>query len=119
MHHLLLLLPFLALGLFIFLPWPLALPLYLFILIGSIAAYWKALQALRQPPVMGRSTMIGDLAVVVRAEKNDVQVEYKGEIWSAVSSRPLQLEQKVIIEKVDALTLRVAPLSPSQGNAAA
>jgi membrane protein implicated in regulation of membrane protease activity len=85
MHHLLLFLPILALGLFIILPWPLALALYLVILIGSIVAYWKALQALRQPQVMGRSTMIGDLAVVVRAEKDEVQVEYKGEIWSAVS----------------------------------
>jgi membrane-bound serine protease (ClpP class) len=118
MHHLLLFLPFLALGLFIILPWPLALPLYLFILIGSIVGYWKALQALRQPPVMGRSTMIGDLAVVVRAEKDEVQVEYQGEIWSAVSSKPLQPGQEVIIEKVDGLILRVAPLSPSLGNAA-
>jgi membrane protein implicated in regulation of membrane protease activity len=118
MHHLLLFLPFLALGLFIILPWPLALSLYLFILIGSIVGYWKALQALRQPPVMGRRTMIGDVAVVVRVEKAEVKVEYKGEIWSAISSGPLQPGQEVIIQKVDALTLRVAPLSPSRGNAA-
>jgi membrane protein implicated in regulation of membrane protease activity len=110
MHNLLLFLPLLALGLFFILPWQAALPLYVLILIVSIIGYWKALQAQRQPPVMGRRAMIGDRAVVVKAERGELEVEYKGEIWNAVSSQPLQVGQMVIIEKVEGLILHVAPL---------
>jgi len=116
MHHLLLFLPLLALILFYLLPWPVALPFYALILVGSIIAYWKALQAQRQPPVMGRRAMIGDRAVVVKAAKGGLEVEYKGEIWNAVSPQPLQLGHEVIIENVEGLTLRVAPLpQPATG----
>ncbi len=112
MHHLLLFLPLLALILFYLLPWPVALPFYALILVGSIIGYWKALQAQRQPPVMGRKAMIGDRALVVKAEKGELEVEYKGEIWNAVSPQPLQPGQEVIVEKVEGLTLRVSPLPP-------
>ncbi len=58
MHHVLLFLPLLALGLFFILPWQAALPLYGLIRIVSLIGYWKALQAQRQPPVMGGSFTI-------------------------------------------------------------
>jgi membrane protein implicated in regulation of membrane protease activity len=113
MHHLLLFLPVLALGLFFWFPWQFALPFYIFILIFSIIAYRKALEAQRQPPVMGRREMIGERAVVIGAEKGKVEVEYKGEIWSAVSTQPLESGQEVIIEKVEGLMLKVGPLPQS------
>lgn len=112
MHHLLLFLPLLTLILFFFLPWKVALPFYAFILIGSIIGYWKALQAQRQPPVMGRRTMIGDKAIVVSAARGVAEVEYQGEIWSAISPHPLEPGQQVLIEGVEGLTLRVLPVSP-------
>jgi membrane protein implicated in regulation of membrane protease activity len=116
MHHLLLFLPLLALILFYLLPWQVASPFYALILVGSIIGYWKALQAQRQPPVMGSKAMIGDGAVVVKAEKGELEVEYKGEIWNAVSPQPLQLGHEVIIEKVEGLILQVAPLpQPATG----
>jgi membrane-bound ClpP family serine protease len=41
--------------------------------------------------------------------------EYKGEIWRAVSSQPLQPGQQVVIEKVEGLTPQVAPLLQPPG----
>jgi membrane protein implicated in regulation of membrane protease activity len=109
MHHLLLLLPLLGLVLFISLLWQVALPLYAIILIASLALYWKIIKAQRRAPIMGKRAMIGDQAAVVKAEGNDIEVEYQSEIWRAVSSQPLQADQKVIIEGVEGLILRVKP----------
>ncbi len=112
MHHLLLFLPILALLLFFVLPRQAALPLYGIILFGSLYGYWKALQALRQPRVMGRGAMIGQSAVVVRVVKDEIDVAYQGEIWKARSSQSLQPGQQVVIERVEGLVLKVNP--PSQ-----
>jgi membrane protein implicated in regulation of membrane protease activity len=117
MHNVLLFLPLLALGLFYLFPWQAALPLYGLILIVSMIGYWKAFQAQRQSPVMGKRVMVGDRAVVVRAEMDRVEVDYQGEIWKAVSLQPLHPGQQVIIEKVEGLTLQVAPLPQSPGKA--
>ena len=116
MYHVLLFLPVLALLLFFVLPRQAAIPLYGIILLGSLYAYWKALKALRQPRVMGRGAMAGQGAVVVRVEKDKVEVAYQGEIWKALSSQTLQPGQQVIIESVEGLVLRVRPLSQPAGN---
>ena len=112
MHHLLLILPLLGLILFIFLPWPAALPLYVIILMGSLVIYWKIIQAQRRRPTVGKRAMIGDHAVVVRVKGEDVEVDYEGEIWRAVSALPLQPGQQVVIKAVEGLTLQVTPLKP-------
>jgi membrane-bound serine protease (ClpP class) len=110
MHHLLLILPLLGLILFVFLLWQVALPLYMVMLIVSLAIYWKIIQAQRRRPVIGKRAMIGDRAVVVRIGGDAVEVEYEGEIWRAVSPEPLHQGQQVVIESVEGLVLRVAPL---------
>ncbi len=116
MHHLLLLLPLLALALFAYLPLEAALPLYLLILAGSLAAYWKALQAQRRPPMMGKGAMIGDRAVVVHVVREyEAEVEYRGEIWTALSSQPLKEGEEVAIEEVEGLRLRVSPVKVGPG----
>ncbi len=110
MHHLLLFLPLLALILFFYYPWRVALPVYLAILIGSFIVYWKAIQAQRRPAAMGATAMVGSHARVVKAEAGLIEVEYEGEIWRAVCSQPVLVDQTVRIDGVEGLTLRVAPL---------
>jgi membrane protein implicated in regulation of membrane protease activity len=110
--HLLLVLPLLGLLLFIFLIWQIALPLYVIILVASLGIYWKIIQAQRRRQVTGKRAMIGGQAVVVRVEGSDVEVDYGGENWRAVSAHTLQPGQHVIIEAIDGLTLRVAPVAP-------
>ena len=111
MYHWLLLIPILALIFFLLLPWPIAGPLFLVTLAGTIVAYWKAIQAQRRPVATGENTMIGDRATVVEAEKETLTVMYQGDTWNAVSEQRLRRGQTVIIEKVEGLTLHVKPLS--------
>jgi membrane protein implicated in regulation of membrane protease activity len=107
-HHILLFIPLLALVLFIFLPWPLALLLYLPIAIGSLIGFWKAMQVLREPSVTGEGAMIGDQAVVVDVMSDELEVHYQGENWHAVSSQPMHPGQKVIIEVTGSSTCYIA-----------
>lgn len=109
MHHLLLVLPLLGFALFIFLRWQVALPLYMVMLVVSLAIYWKIIQAQRRRPVIGKRAMIGDRAVVVRVDGDAAEVEYEGEIWRASSPQPLQPGQQVVIEAVEGLALQVSP----------
>ena len=118
MHHLLLILPLLGLILFVFLLWQVALPLYMVMLVVSLGIYWKIIQAQRRRPVIGKRAMIGGRAVVVRIGGDVVEVEYEGEIWRAVSPEPLHQGQQVIIESVEGLILRVAPLKPRDDSTA-
>jgi membrane-bound serine protease (ClpP class) len=112
MHHLLLLVVLFGWVLFLFLTWQIALPLYVIGIIVSLMAYRKIMQAQRKIPVIGKRAMIGEKAVVVHIEGSEVEVEYEGEIWRAISLQPLQPGQEVIIEAVEGLTLRVASVAP-------
>jgi len=109
MHHLLLLVVLLGWILFLFLSWEIALPLYVIGVIVSLAIYWKIIQAQRRQPIIGKKAMIGNQAVVVRAQADEIEVDYQGEIWRAISSKPLQVDQKVIIEGMEGLILKVKP----------
>ncbi len=109
MHHLLLVLPLVGLVLFIFLPWPAALPLYIVVFAGSLGIYWKILQAQRRRPTIGKRAMIGGQAMVIRADGDEAEVDYQGVIWRAISPEPLQQGQEVTIEAIDGLSLHVAP----------
>jgi len=110
MHHLLLLVVLFGWILFLFLSWQIALPLYVIGLVISLAIYWKIILAQRRQPVIGKRAMIGDHAVVVRALSDKIEVDYQGESWRAVSSQPLHVGQKVVIEGVEGLILRVKPI---------
>lgn len=110
MHHMILLMPLLALVLFILLPWQLALPLYLPVLMGSLLVHWKIIQAQRQPPITGKRAMIGGRAMVVKSEFGEVVVQDQGLVWNAASAQPLQPGQRVTIRSVEGLTLQVTPL---------
>jgi membrane-bound serine protease (ClpP class) len=104
------LLPVLALLLFVFLPWQVALALYVPIALGSLAIARKAMQAQSAPPASGREAMIGDTARVVGTGDGAAEVHYHGEAWRAVSSDPLQVGQEVVIREVQGLTLHVSSL---------
>jgi membrane protein implicated in regulation of membrane protease activity len=109
LHHLILLLPILALGLFFAFRWPIALILYLPILLGSLAAFLKVLHAQRQPRTTAEEAMVGASAVVIEVREGEALVEYQGEIWQAVSAVPLHPHEEVLIQAVNGLRLTVIP----------
>jgi membrane protein implicated in regulation of membrane protease activity len=116
LHHLILLLPILALGLFFVFRWQIALILYIPILLGSLAVFLKVLHAQRQPRTTAEEAMIGAGAVVVEVRKGGALVEYQGEIWQAVSTVPLHPHEEVLIQAVNGLSLTVTPrASASRG----
>jgi membrane protein implicated in regulation of membrane protease activity len=51
---------------------------YILIVSVSLFGYWKALQALRRPPVTGKKAMIGGRAEVVHSKRGEVEVRYQG-----------------------------------------
>lgn len=59
--------------------------------------------------VSGAGGMIGKVAEVKRWQQTGGYVSVKGETWRAVSSEPLATGDKVVIEAVEGLTLRVSP----------
>jgi four helix bundle protein len=114
MHHLLLLI-MVAVGVafFFLLPWPLNLILYAPVFIAAAIAYGKALRAQGLPARTGESVMVGSTARVVKGGDGAVEVMYEGEMWRAVSTAPVAVGDEVIIQRVDGLTLRVAPPPPT------
>ena len=84
--HLLLAMPVLGLGLFLALPWPLALPPYLVIVALSLILYVKIWQSTRRPVRTGRGGMLGaSVTVTVPVTAKGGQVRYRNELWSAMS----------------------------------
>lgn len=116
MHHILLLLPILAIFLFFILPVVWALPLFLITLVLSLFAYWKALQALHQRAYSGLEHMVGERAVV-ETDTPQLRVEYKGELWSARSDSPVSVGESVIIIRVNGLNLWVTPENHARDSA--
>ncbi len=99
----LLLLPIASLALFVFLPVPVAGPLYF----GVVAAWWYARRAIarsvRFPPLTGIESMAGRDAVAVTPLRLIGTVRYQGEFWRAAAARPIEQGTRVRIIHVERL----------------
>ncbi|MFQ5825063.1 MAG: NfeD family protein [bacterium] len=62
---------------------------------------------MRKKPTTGQRGMIGKVGVVIRRINREAQVEIHGEIWKAECDTPIQVGDKVLVEKVEGLTLIV------------
>ena len=105
--HLLLLVPLVIVGLFILLPWPIALPIALAVAALTGAVMQAGARALRQPPVTGAASLIGSVAVTVTNLDPDGLVRIEGELWHGDSPEPVAKGQQVQVDAVEGLTVRV------------
>jgi membrane protein implicated in regulation of membrane protease activity len=110
--HLLLAMPLLGLGLFVFLPWQVALPLYLIVDALSILLYSRIRHSMHQPVRSGREAMIGQTVTVTAVvATQDWQVRYHNELWGAVSDRVLSMGEQARIVAIRGMKLVVQPVS--------
>lgn len=104
--HLLLMSPVWGLGLFLILPWPMALPVYLVIVALSIFLYVKIVQSIQRPIVIGREGLLGQIAEV--GPVNSLKVA--GERWQIARPDGLVPGQRVRIVGMTGMQLQVQPV---------
>ena len=79
--------------------------------LGTVALVFfvgrRAYQHWKRGPVSGVDAVIGETATVVEEFEKSGRVRVAGEIWSAVSDRPLEKDDTVIVKSMDGLTLTV------------
>jgi len=104
--HLFLFSPVWGLGLFLVLPWPVALPLYLVIVALSLLLYVKIGQSMHRPIVTGREALLGRIAEV-SLEGN---LKVAGERWLIDHPDQLSRGQRVRIVGMTGMRLQVQPV---------
>ncbi|MEW5957028.1 MAG: NfeD family protein [Chloroflexota bacterium] len=104
--HVLLFSPVWGLGLFLILPWPVALLLYLVIVAVSLFLYVKIMQTMREPVLTGREALLGRMAEVGLAGT----LKLAGERWQIDDSAGLVPGQQVRIVGMTGMRLKVQPV---------
>lgn len=102
--------PLLGLALFWWLPLPLALALYAPLAALSVGAGIATVQAMQRPAVSGCEAMRGRVGRVEAVEGPRLTVRMDSELWNAVAEEPLSPGERVVVERVDGLTLTVRPV---------
>ena len=110
-YLILLLLPLIGIVVFWLFPLPLAILVYLVILVVSGLIYWVIARAMKKRPKSGAEGLIGAEARVVSIlgphDEAQYTVRISGELWSANSSDNLKLDETVKVLSVKGLTLTV------------
>lgn len=79
--------------------------------LGTVALVFfvgrRAYQHWKRGPVSGVDAVIGETATVVEEFEKSGRVRVAGEIWSAVSDKPLEKDDTVVVKSMDGLTLTV------------
>jgi membrane protein implicated in regulation of membrane protease activity len=104
--HLLLMSPVFGLGLFLILPWPIALPLYLTIVAFSLLLYAKIAQSMHRPVVTGSEGLVERVTEV----RPDGSLTLGGEHWFIAERDGLTPGQRVCIVGLRGLRLEVQPV---------
>ena len=77
----------------------------------SLFIVGMGVKAMRRRPVTGPEEMVGLVGIVKTALTPHGQLAVHGELWEAISERPLQPGDKAEVIRVDGLRLYVKPLT--------
>lgn len=75
--------------------------------IGIVA--WMAVKSGRGKPLTGAEGMIGSIGIAKTDLNPNGQITVQGEIWDAISQRPIRQGETAEVVSVDGLTVTVAP----------
>jgi membrane-bound serine protease (ClpP class) len=76
----------------------------------TVALMGLALKAHRNKIVTGQQGLIGEVGVTQTPLSPEGKVFVHGELWNAISNQPVPLGEQVVVNRVDGLTLEVAPV---------
>jgi membrane protein implicated in regulation of membrane protease activity len=107
MCHILFLLPFIAVFLFLILPFGQALVLYSLILFISSVFFWLIWKDMRRPVATGVEGMVGGVGKVIQNGTKSVKVFYKGEIWEAISTEKISVDDLVEVTGLERMKVIV------------
>jgi len=113
MCHLVLLLPIIALPVFWLWSWPIAVSVYVVVLIISGWTYIYAAFAMHRPVVSGVEHTLHSRGVVVDDTPDGLRVRVNSEYWPATCDRPLHTGDAIRVVGREGLTLLVEPIAPS------
>ncbi len=107
--HILLTAPLWGVVIFLLLPWPIALPIYLVVAGGSLLLYRHIWRAMMRPPYTGPETLIGRPCIAVESIRYRGLVRCGTELWTARVRRPLKEGEWARVVEVHGATLEVEP----------
>lgn len=107
--HLLLGVPLIIAGLFLFLPWTTALPISLILATGTAMIAYYSTRALLQRPVTGKEAMIGGVGEAVSDLNPEGLVRVGGELWVAEAPEPIRQGARVRVMEVSGAKVKVRP----------
>lgn len=85
--------------------------------LANLVLAWVAIKALQAKPQTGAEGLLGAPGIVERAAASEYWVKVHGELWRAASSTPLARGEKIIVQKVQGLTLEVERLQTTVNGA--
>lgn len=107
MCHIVLVLPFISLILFLLLPFGQALTLYVLILFLCAILYWLIWRDIRRPTTTGVEGMMGAVGQVIQNGKRSHKVFVRGEIWDAHCDETLIVGESVEVVGLNRMELAV------------
>jgi membrane-bound serine protease (ClpP class) len=96
---------------FLQISWSVILPVVALAAAFSLFIVGMGVKAMRRRPVTGPEEMVGLVGIVKTALTPHGQLAVHGELWEAISERPLQPGDKAEVIRVDGLRLYVKPLT--------
>jgi len=96
---------------FLQISWSVILPVVALTAAFSLFMVGMGVRAMRRRPATGREEMVGLVGIVQTALTPHGQLAVHGELWEAISDRPLQPGDKAEVVRVEGLRLHVKPLS--------
>lgn len=120
MCHVVLSIPVIGLTLFLFLPWPVALAIYIPLLVASLFVFFAVIKTMRSPITTGPWGLVGSTAEVVSKLEGIGPANYlvfcQGETWSAICTEALNPGEKVRIMSLKGIKPVVVRMAPGGGD---